>query len=120
MLQCYHRSSEKNDAVEASLHILQQTALIQGKASKDVLFSGFPSYCFYHEKELFWSRILQIILQQCFAAWDGGGVCLLINMKDFAKHSHFQATREMRLNALHTEIFCELSLTCFVQQFIPN
>lgn len=33
-----------------------------------------PSYCFHHAKELFWCRILQVILLQCFGSWDEGDI----------------------------------------------
>lgn len=33
-------------------------------------FFWVPSYCFHHAKEVFW---LQVILLQCFGAWDEGG-----------------------------------------------
>lgn len=62
----------KNGSVDASLHMLHQTSSIQGKPNKGMLFSGFTSYRFYHAKELFWSRILQVVSQQCSGAWDEG------------------------------------------------
>lgn len=82
-----HRGSEKNSNVEVSLHILQQETLIWQKASKDVLFAGFPSTVSTMQRECFGAECCRLTV---FWGLGWGGEYLLININYLTEHSNFK------------------------------
>lgn len=105
-----HRGLEKNSYIEVSSHILQQTTLIGEKASKDLLFSGFPPTVSTMQRNYFWCIILQVILLQCFGSWDKGGnifwLILTISLNTLLSSNMWN-----ELKVCSTEIFAKLFLT---------